>query len=507
MKTGRSSGDNLHGQRDGTRNSLGEAMEKSGSRVIVLPRSRFPLPRGWRAIRGLALVLLALQAACASSRAGGAPDVVDLAFVDVTVVDVESGRSIPGRTVLIAGDRILAVSSAEDAPVPAGARVVGGQGKFLMPGLWDMHVHLSHAGATDLQLFVTRGVTGVRDMGGSWRTLQIWRERIQAGEIVGPRVKTAGPIVESARWLEAVRSIPEGRAYLEGNPRLGVETVEDAKAAVDSLARLGVDLVKVRNAPPREAYFALVEEARRRGLAVVGHLPRGGLGFEGVLEAGALGVEHVDGLTGELDEIADVDRGTLFARMAERGVWFTPTLVTELHRIYPAEAVEAIVEDSLGLLDPRRESISDTLLAFWRVQAELDKYEEKRDWGPILARALEYGRQMHAAGVPLLAGTDFGARLVYPGSSLHDELALLVERLGISPVEALRTATRNPARVLGEGEREGTVATGARADLLLLEADPLLDIRNTRRIDAVVLGGRLLTRDQLGELEDDARRR
>lgn len=453
------------------------------------------------------VVLSFLLASCAlapSARESPLPSA--LALRNVTVIDATGAAPQANMTVVITGDRIRAIGPTGAVAIPRGARVIDATGQFLIPGLWDMHVHLTAAGVTDFPLFVAQGVTGVRDMGGTWDVIHRWQERIKAGEIVGPRVKTAGPIVENARWLEGVRSIPEGRAFLEENPRLGVGTVEEARSAVDSLARLGVDFIKLRNAPPRAAYFALVEEARKRDLPVVGHMPRGGLGFLGAIEAGQAGIEHLDVLADELDGVPESERRALFARMAEREIWYAPTLVSELKRLYPSEVVGAIVEDSLGQLDPRRRYVSEPLLEFWRVQQNLDKYETPKDWGPVFARALGYAREMRRADVPMLAGTDFGARLVYPGWSLHDELALLVEHAGLSPLEALQAATRNAARFFNAADEFGTVEAGKWADLILLGADPLQDIRNTQRINAVVLGGQLLARDRLDQLQAQARR-
>lgn len=455
--------------------------------------------------RVLFLFLLALIPACTSTRTGSASVPADLVFSDVTVVDVESGRLVPGQTVLIAGNRIVEVSPTGRSRVASGAHVVDARGKYLIPGLWDMHVHLTDGGATALPLFVAHGVTGVRDMGGDWKVVYGWRDRIEAGETVGPRVKTAGSIIEDARWLEAVLSIPEGRAALERSPRMGVGTVEEARAAVDSLVRLGVDFIKVRTFPPREVYFAVVEAAHRQDLHVVGHLPGGGLGFLGAIEAGQLGIEHIGGLADELDEKSEEDRRALFTRVAEQGIVYVPTLVAELKRVYSAEVVSAIVEDSLGLLDTRRGYISDSLLAYWRLQQELDKYDTPKDSEPTLARALRYLQEMHEAGVPVLAGTDFGARLVYPGWSLHDELALLVEYAGFTPIQALQAATRNAAEFFGEANEFGTVEAGKRADLVLIGGDPFVDIRNTQRIEAVVLDGKLYSRTRLDEFKAEAR--
>lgn len=455
--------------------------------------------------RVLLPILLALVSACTHALTGSASVGADLLFSDVTVVDVENGGSVPGQTVLIAGNRIVQVSPARRTQIPPGAQVVDGRGKYLIPGLWDMHVHLTDGGSASLPLFVANGVTGVRDMGGDWDLISGWRDLTDGGETVGPRMRIAGPIVENARWLEAVRSIPEGRTYLERSPRIGVGTAAEAKIAVDSLVRLGVDFIKVRNAPSGEAYFALLEEARRRGLPVVGHLPGDGLGFVAAIDAGQISIEHIGGLTDALDGQPENDRRALYARIAERGIAHVPTLVTEMKRVYSAEVVSAVVADSLGLLDSRRWYISEPLLAFWRLQEALDKYDTQRDWEPILARALAYLREMHETGVPMLAGTDFGSRLVYPGWSLHDELVLLVEYAGLSSLHAIQAATLNAARFFGEAEEFGTVEAGKRADLVLISGDPLVDIRNTQRIEAVVFDGRLYPRARLDEFKAAAR--
>jgi imidazolonepropionase-like amidohydrolase len=452
------------------------------------------------------VLLLGVVSACHPPRAPQTPGPVGLALVGVTVIDVETGRLAAERTVLIEGDTITAVVAAGDARLPPGTELVDGHGRFLIPGLWDMHVHLTAGGASDFQRFVAHGVTGVRDMGGNWTTLQDLRDRVEWGEIVGPRMKATGAMVENARWLQAVQSIPEARAYLQANPRLGVGSVDEARAAVDSLVRIGADFVKVRTAPPADAYRALLDEAGARGIPVVGHVPDGDFGMADAIEGGQAGFEHVVNLGDAVDELSSADRRELFRRMARGGVAFTPTLVPELHRLYPAAAVSSIVHDSLGLLDPRRRSISDTLSAFWRVTEALDRYDTPREWAAVIPRALGYALELHEEGVPILAGTDFGARLVYPGASLHDELFLLVELLNLSPLEALQSATLHPARFLGQADAFGTVAPGKVADLVLLDANPLDDIRNVERIHMVILDGRVVTLAGSGPLRSRAPR-
>ena len=438
---------------------------------------------------------------CAAAARAQQPLVIE----NVAVVDATTPSPRRGQTVVVADGRIRAVGPAGRVAIPRGARRVDGTGRYLIPGLWDMHVHLASAGESALPMLVAMGITSVRDMGGGLDTLRGWQARVRAGTLVGPRIRLAGPIVEEGRWLDRVRRIPAVQRVFADDPRIGVTTPAEARRAVDSLAALLVDLIKVRNAPPRDAYLALMDQARRRGLAVAGHTPRGEIGLRGAVAAGQRSIEHIDVLPDELDSLTAPARAALFGEMKRAGTWYTPTVVSVLPLTLERGVVAAVVEDTLGVLDPRRAYLSARTLGFWRLQQQLDEYEDPKDWDALLARGIGYVGEMHRAGVPLLAGTDMGVRLVYPGFSLHDELARLVDRVGLSPREALGTATLQPARFFGEEAEGGTVAAGKRADLVLLDADPLADIRNTQRIRAVVRDGRLLSRGELDEILARAR--
>ncbi|HEX8212545.1 MAG TPA: amidohydrolase family protein [Longimicrobium sp.] len=445
-------------------------------------------------------VLLACTLLATRAPAQGPLSPPPVAITHVTVVDPAGGVPLRDVTVITEGGRIRQISPAAGVEIPTGALVVNGAGRYLIAGLWDMHVHLAAAGESVLPVLVSQGVLGVRDMGGGFEQVRAWRSRVEAGESVGPRIRTAGPIVENAAWLARLQRIPVAAEFIASQPRVGVSTVGEARRAVDSLAALGVDFVKVRNAPPWAVYSALVRHAHERGLTVVGHTPEGGIGLRGALRAGQHTIEHIDVLARELNPLSPAERGQLFALMIRDHVGYTPTLVAEMTRIVRRDQVAAVVADSLGLRDPRRRRLSPELLSYWRLQQRLDAYDTQKDWRAQIESALGHLRAMNRAGVTMLAGTDLGARLVYPGSSLHDELALLVEHAGLSPLDALRAATRNAAESLGLGECCGSVEVGKAADLVLLDADPLQDIRNTRRIHAVVRGGKLYSRPALDSL-------
>jgi imidazolonepropionase-like amidohydrolase len=439
-----------------------------------------------------------------------------VAITGVTVIDVARGRRLPTQTVVLRGARLSAVGPAARVRVPAGARVVDGRGKFLIPGLWDMHVHFMNTGVSALPLLVANGVTGVREMGGHLDSTRAWRRRMDAGELVGPRVRTAGPVLESPRYIARVRERDQraggGLAALLLPYRVAPTDSAGAERAVDSLAQLGVDFIKFRNTDTRGAYYGMLAAAKRRGLAVTGHPPPPNVAsLAEASDAGQRSVEHL--MLPPLDDRPAAERAALYARFARNGTWYTPTLsVSVLAQGLADSAVRAALDDTLALTGSPRRYAAPSLVRWWRTQLDeraADTTTARRN--AVLRRAYASGladvRGMRRAGVPLLAGTDAGAVGVYPGFSLLEELALLVRDAGLTPREALWAATGGPARYFGLEREAGTVAVGMLADLVLLDADPLADIRNTSRIRAVVAAGRLFDRPALDALLADAARR
>lgn len=441
----------------------------------------------------LRLLLLALSAATtalaqlpapADSKAPGL-----LAIRNVTVIPATGVPPRPAMTVVVRADRITAIGPAADTAIPAGARVIDGSGKFLLPGFVEMHSHLSKSRASSLGLFVVNGVTTVRDMGGDHEELLRWRREVWAGTRVGPRMLIAGPFLESARNIARMaKDPPEERVEPFDRIRIPVGTPDDARRVVASLAGLEVDFLKIRTVENRETYLALNEAAYAHGIPLVGHAP---FAPEVVLEAGQDAVEHpfypsVEGKTKE-------ERLAVWRRFAARGVPVVPTLVTLFEATFqPTERLKAIVEDSEGRLEPRRAYLSKFMVLDWREQvlehSDERSKEYRRIYNEVIRRDL---REMHEAGADLLVGSDAAALNVYPGFSLHDEMALFVTELGMTPAEAIERATVRPSRFLRLGDSIGTVERGKIADLVILDADPLADIRNTRRISAVVLRGTL----------------
>ena len=408
-------------------------------------------------------------------------------------VTVVSGDLLPPQraTVAIAGNRIAYVGGDAGAPASADARLIDGTGKFLAPGLIDMHVHVSKARGSALGLFVANGVTTVRDMGGDHLELLRWRAEVEAGTRLGPRLLIAGPYLESAGNVQRMtRQSVEEMAEPVEQTRVPVGSPADAARIVDELAGR-VDHVKIRTVQNRETYLAIGEAARKHGLALVGHVY--GLRPDDILLSGQRSIEHQFYPT--LDGMAADQRVALFKRFAAAGIGVVPTMVTVTRSVFPSQPeLQAIVDDDQGVLDPRRRYLSKYMLIDWREQVPEQTDARRAEARKVFASQVRDLRDMRQAGVHVFAGTDAAVLNVFPGSSMVEELELFVTELGMSPLDALRAATSAAAAFIGLGAEVGTVQAGRIADLVLLDADPTADIRNLRRIAAVILRGRVLDR-------------
>ncbi|HEX8501470.1 MAG TPA: amidohydrolase family protein [Pyrinomonadaceae bacterium] len=403
-----------------------------------------------------------------------------LAFVDVNVVPMDGERILTGQTVVVRDGRVAELGPSKKVRAPRGAVVVDGRGKYLLPGLTDMHVHLRNYDEADtaalLKLYVARGVTTVLNLSGTPRHLEL-RARVARGELLGPTIYTSGPFISNATG-----SSP---------------TPEEVEAAVAEQKRAGYDLVKIHGDFTREAYARLFVAARRAGLRVVGHAPRN-LGPEVMSEERQDVVAHAEeylydknnstrdyaGVEGRIPELA---RAT-----AAAGTWLIPNLTAYKNIGLQATNLDAV------LRRPEMKFIPPAIAAGWGPAT--NPYMRFKNLPPegfwARYRVLEkLTKGFHVAGVRLLAGTDAMNPSVVPGFSLHDELRDLVAA-GLTPYEALKTATANPGEFLGAGEF-GTVAAGRRAELLLVEGDPLADVGNASRVAGVVLRGRWLPAAEL----------
>ncbi|MGH7556389.1 MAG: amidohydrolase family protein [Gemmatimonadota bacterium] len=440
-----------------------------------------------------ALLLIAgLQAEAAAQDEGSET----LAIRGVTVIDGTGAPGRPGSTVLIRDRRIVAVGPDQEIAPPPGARVLEGEGRYLIPALWDMHTHLSKARAPALPLLVANGVLGVRDVGGDMDELFRWEEEIRAGERTGPRIVMAGPYLESAS--NVLRVLMEGTVEPEERTRIPIANPEDARRVVDSIAGRGVDLVKVRTWPDLETFRAIADAAADHGLPLAAHTF--GLPPEDLREGAVASIEHFYPVP---EDWTEVERQSFYEELAGNGTLVVSTLVVLFESLLVPDSLAArIVADPSGSIDDRRRYVSAFLLADWEEQLPERSPQAVQNWKEYYPAVLQILQEMQEAGVPLLPGTDLGVLLIFPGSSLHRELELLVEEVGLTPMEALESATRHPVESMGLADSLGTIEAGKIADLVLLEGDPLEDIANTRRIAAVIQEGRLYAEEDLDRMRE-----
>jgi len=416
-----------------------------------------------------------------------------LVFDKVTVVDVEHGKLLPDQRVVVVGTRIQAMGRASNIKLPPAAHVVDARGKYLIPGLWDMHAHTDRAPGI-YTLLVANGVTGIREMTSEWPEdfdlIRRQRGEIARGALLGPRIVATshdfvGPMCGGSFPVAAADTsiLREAAALLAANcsDSGAVRTPEEIRRFVDTLKAGGVDFVKAHTISDPKVYFAFLAEARRVGIPAVGHL--GGAFGRAVTEieasdSGLRSIEHlpemgcwqknwdswVNGEASLPDSLMERQCAAVAKRLRHNGTWIVPTMYVLYH--------------------------SNML----NMQLDFE--------APIRALGA-----LHRFGAPILAGSD---AIIDPGqekqpleSALHEELALLV-KAGLTPVEALRAATLNPAKFFGSTDSLGTVASGKLADLVLLDADPLADIANTRKIGAVVANGRYFDRAALDKLVAEA---
>ena len=430
-----------------------------------------------------------------------------------------------GQTVLAVGERIVRVGATGAVHLPRGATIVEGSGKFLIPGLADMHVHLTAASEPDgsrrfmIPLLLANGITTVRDMGGYLESLVPLREEIKKGKRLGPQIFYAGP-------------------YLDGSPpsfqpSFVVMNRAQANEGVHQLVERGVDFIKVQSMLSRDAYFAIAQAARQERIMFVGHVPDHVTAAEAA-DSGQHSIEHltnvlrgcsrdeakmmrdqfyvpqkkqtleqararVVGWQRELlSSYSQTAADALVAIFVAKDVWQTPTLVLLKNDAFPT------VENG-ATQDERVKYIPPALLAIWKQErAEQMRFvasDESELRERLFVKSASLVGEMQRKGVHILAGTDAPAPYVFPGFSLHEEFAMLVEA-GLTPLQALQAATRNAAEFLGKNKDSGTIAEGKYADLVLLDGNPLEEIRNTRKIRAVIVRGELLDRNALaGMLE------
>jgi len=424
-------------------------------------------------------------------------------ITDVAIVDVENGSAVPGQTVIVVGDRIAKIGAQEKLSVPEGAEIINGHGLYLMPGLVDAHVHYLEAPIFG-RLMIANGVLLVRDMGMPNEYILPLRDELNQGVTLGPEMVATG-------------------AILDGNPpqipqiSIGVQTPEEGRTAVQKQADAGVDMIKVYTTLDRESFLAILDEANKLGLKVVGHVPDS-IYIEDAAAAGLASSEHWFGfekaiakLLGEpvnltftgfgsdsdyllrLDEVDPQALQDFYQRLRASGLTVDPTVVT-----FKNWSNVNSLEDVRSL--PNGEYISKNLLDIWKSQwAGQTEFPDLfwQNWAQMV-------KGMNEAGVPLMVGTDLMVPGIIPGYSVHEEMAIWQEA-GIPAADVLRGATLVPAQFMGLDDHLGSIDVGKAASMVLLRANPLEDIHNAEQIEAVFLRGQYFSREDLDQLLVEAK--
>ncbi|MEU4496845.1 amidohydrolase family protein [Streptomyces sp. NPDC023998] len=456
----------------------------------------------------------------AAARATGKDHEV-LALTHATLV--EGSRTTPDQTVLVRGGRIIRSGRSAEVVVPRGARTADLRGKYVVPGLVEAHVHTSGPEEVAAPLFPLTGVTSVREMWGG-PVHHEWRQKVTSGRLLGPRWVIAGPLIDGPPTLFTQDT---------GNPVIEVRDEASARQAVREVKRAGADFVKVYSRLSRPAYLAIADEARRQGIRFAGHCPDS-MTIAECSDAGQQTIEHLHALLlATSSKEKEIRRGLEQVRLDPREPsslaryrsWFRQVHALEYEavrtydpararalfdrlaangtRVVPTLSVHHTLErpDELPTTQEESKYLPSWMVGEWpgtwkaliggRTQRDAARIRQ------IYAHRLRLVGELHRSGVELLAGTDSGTGYLVPGFSLHDELALLAEA-GLPAHRVLESATAAPARMLGLQD--------SRADLVVLDANPLDDIRHTRRIDSVVVAGRYIDRAERGRLLTDVER-
>ena len=425
-----------------------------------------------------------LLAAAVSAAQAPAPVIV---FSNVSVLPMDRERVLDGQTVVVRGGTIVELGPAASVRVPQGATPVDGKGKFLMPAIAEMHAHIPGGNQPDalvertLFLYAANGLGTIRGMLGDPRHLQ-YRDRVAKGELFSPRIYTSGPSFNG-------KTVP--------TPEAAAKAVADQKAA-------GYDLLKIHPGVTRAAFDALDAKADELGIPFAGHVPLD-VGLQRALEARYRSIDHLDGyvealsrepLTSQffgLNLINQVDESKISALVAatrEAGTWMVPTQVL-MDSLLSEESPDAMAQWPEMKYMP-----ADTIKNWINQKNGITGKAPAADRQKFLVLRRKIMKALLDGGVPFALGSDAPQWWNVPGFSAHRELRSLVAA-GFTPFQALQSATINPARYFGTSASTGSVASGMRADLVLLDANPLSDIANTTRIAGVMLNGRWMSRADL----------
>lgn len=422
----------------------------------------------------------------------------DIVIRNITIIDVISGTAKDSMYVAISRGKITNLGKT----AIKGKTEIDGSGKFLIPGLWDMHTHVTMAGKDVLSIYLKSGVTSLRDMGGN---LKLLKSYLNTG-VPSPSIYYSGPTLESPSFIKHVLRIdtllmkdqlePFGPAWLHQINPQSVGDAHEANRIIENLKLNGVSFIKYRNLENKDMFYAIATKARELKIPFGGHFPDHGITLEEASDAGQKSFEHMYALSSFIGDYDSIRYLNLTQILINNNSYIVPTITTEVYRTTPDELLSEKY-DSLrkGISILQRYTTDTLLIGFnldWKLRILETKDFGKVDWTAYYQKNISVAKKLKNSGVKFLTGTDQGAFMVLPGISLHEELENFVVQLGCSPAEALRCATYYPAEFFGLQNEVGSIEVGRAADLVLLSGNPLVNIRNTRLIVSVMKGGKIV---------------
>jgi len=416
---------------------------------------------------------------------------------NANIIDVENGLTIKDKAIVIDSGLIKRIDDFKNLKsLVSKDKHYNLEHKFIIPGLWDMHSHIDKLSdnfehsKSMLSLYTLNGVTSIREMGGDWNKLKKLKQASEKNHNL-PTVYTAGPILENKAFVDWVAKVDNDPEFKK--QRVGISSKDEVKHKVDSILDLGIDFIKIRTAASAEVFFEVSKQCKKHNVKFCGHVDAK-VDLYDAVESGISSLEHLDIF--QLSGMSDIKMDSVVHLMKEKGTDYCPTLIYfKKHRIYGKKAIKSFLNDTIFEYE-LRPYVSKKLLK--KSKTAIKGAEQSQvPWKKMEANFLKFANKIVRNDVTILAGTDGANALVLPGFSLHEELQLYSSELKMTPLQILQSATINATKYFGIENKSGLIKQGYIADLVVLDKNPLLNIKNIEAINCVIKSGKLISNEEI----------
>ncbi|RKE94799.1 amidohydrolase family protein [Ichthyenterobacterium magnum] len=442
----------------------------------------------------MAIISLTLLLSCSKTKFSNE------AFImyHANIIDVENGKTLKDKAIIIDSGLIKRIGDFKNLKsLVSKNKHYNVDHKYVIPGLWDMHSHIDQLSddfehsKSMLSLYTLNGVTSIREMGGNWTKIKQLREASKESHY-SPTILTAGPILENKAFVDWVAKVDNDPEFKKN--RVRIANASEVEKVVDSVKKLGVDFLKIRTAATKEVFFEIMKQAKAKGLKLSGHVDKK-VDLYDAVKSGISSLEHLDIL--QLPEMSDAKMDSIVLLMKELKTGYSPTLIYfKNHRIYDRTKIKSFLNDSTYSNFPKRAYASKSLLKKSKLSIKRSEGSQV-PWNELETNFMKFATKIVQNNVSVLASTDGANALVLPGFSLHEELQLYKSELKMSPLQILQSATINPSKYFGFESKLGLVKEGYVADLIVLDKNPLLNIKNTETINSVIKSGKLISNKEI----------